>query len=81
MTVLLSSIADPQVEENVQVCDPEWLPPVRETAKVPPVGRQQLVPRAMSVPVKVAVPPLLSVTFSIPPTVYDWFASEIDEIM
>jgi hypothetical protein len=46
---LLSSIADPQVEVNVQVYDPEWLPPVRETATVPPVGLQQLVPRAMLV--------------------------------
>ena len=50
-----SSIADPQVEVNVQLCDPEWLPPVRETARVPPVGLQQLVSRAMLVPVIVAV--------------------------
>jgi hypothetical protein len=79
VTALLSSITDPQVDVNVQVCDPEWLPPVRETARVPLVGRQQLVSRVMLVPVMVAVPPALSVTFSMPLSVYDWFASEIDE--
>ena len=61
-----SSVADPQVGVNVQVCDPEWLPPVRATDKVPPVGLQQPTSRVRPVPVSVAVPPFLSVTFSVP---------------
>jgi hypothetical protein len=69
VTVLPSSVAEPQVEVNIQLCVPAWLPPIRETERLPPVGLQQVRSRCRPVAEMVPVPPALSVTLIIPSTV------------